>query len=87
MWEALGRDVSGLLFFVYLPQHEKGEAIATCDPKMKEARKAMMLTSLLAICVLGEEFIVGRGNAPVLHGAGDKRDNVHNRRRGRRCNT
>ena len=44
----------GFYFFVHLPQHEKGEAIATCDPKMKEARKTMMLTSLLAICVLGE---------------------------------
>ena len=59
MWEALGRDVSGLLFFVYLPQHEKGEAIATCDPKMKEARKAMMLTSLLAIYVRGRSLSSG----------------------------
>ena len=77
----------GFYFFVHLPQHEKGEAIAACDPKMKEARKTMMLTSLLAICVRGRKFSVGRGNAPVLHGAGDKRDNVRNRHQGRRCNT
>lgn len=77
----------GFYFLYTYLSTKKGEAIATCDPKMKEARKTMMLTSLLAICVLGEEFIVGRGNAPVLHGAGDKRDNVHNRRQGRRCNT
>ena len=77
----------GFYFLYTYLSTKKGEAIATCDPQTKEARKTMMLTSLLAICVLGEEFIVGRGNAPDPHGAGDKRDNVHNRRPGRRCNT
>ena len=75
-------------YFLYTYLSTKRERrLPTCDPKIKEARKAMMLTSLLAICVLGEEFIVGRGNAPVPRGAGDKRDNVHNRRQGHRCNT
>lgn len=49
----------GFYFFVHLPQHEKGEAIATCDPKMKEARKTMMLTSLLAIYVRGRSLSSG----------------------------
>ena len=50
----------GFCFFVHLPQHEKGEAIATCDPKMKEARKTMMLTSLLAIYVCGRSLSSGQ---------------------------
>lgn len=74
-------------YFLYTYLSTKRERrLRRVTPKMKEARKTMMLTSLLAICVRGE-FIVGRGNAPALHGAGDKRDNVHNRRQGHRCNT
>ena len=49
----------GFYFFVHLPQHKKGEAITTCDPKMKEARKTMMLTSLLAIYVRGRSLSSG----------------------------
>ena len=75
-------------YFLYTYLSTKRERrLRRVTPKMKEARKTMMLTSLLAICVLGEEFIVGRGSAPVLHGAGDRRGSDHNRRQGRRCNT
>ena len=44
----------GFYFLYTYLSTKKGEAIATYDPQTKEARKTMMLTSLLAICVLGE---------------------------------
>ena len=49
----------GFYFLYTYLSTKKGEAIATCDPQTKEARKTMMLTSLLAIYVRGRSLSSG----------------------------